>query len=133
MTKPKELLLSGKTYLQDQLFHGKSFWFILFLTLLAVIAIRASHSVDEKVLKISVLENNLKELEAEYLESKSKLMQLGMESQVTEKGKDIGLIPSSEPTQASISEMKPKDDSNILDREFEPYSIGLKLRWAATS
>ena len=71
MKGPKQILTNGKIYLQDTLFNGKSFWFILFLTLLAVLSIRASHSVDEKVLEISVLKNNLKELEAEYLESKS--------------------------------------------------------------
>jgi hypothetical protein len=97
MKGPKQILTNGKIYLQDTLFNGKSFWFILFLTLLAVLSIRASHSVDEKVLEISVLKNNLKELEAEYLESKSKLMQLGMESQVLERGKELGLQSSSEP------------------------------------
>ncbi len=52
--------------------------FILFLTLLTVLAIRSGHSVDEKVHEISNQKKQLKELQAEYIESKSKLQQLGM-------------------------------------------------------
>ncbi len=106
MKGPKQLLLTGKKYLQDKLFDGRSFWFVLFLTLLAVLSIRASHSVDEKVLQISVLKNDLKELEAEYLESKSKLMQLGMESQVLERGKELGLQSCEEPPTKMIVEVE---------------------------
>ena len=97
---------NGRTYLQDNLFDSKNYWFILFLTLLAVLSIRASHSVDEKVLEISVLKNDLKELEAEYLESKSKLMKLGMESQVIERGEALGLTPSEEPPKKIILDVE---------------------------
>ena len=80
--------------------------FALFLSLLAIIAIRSGHSVDEKVHEISRLESQLKELEAEYLESKSKLMQLGMESEVIRRGTQQGLIPSQEPPQKLIVEIE---------------------------
>ncbi|MCT4622645.1 MAG: FtsL-like putative cell division protein [Schleiferiaceae bacterium] len=102
MKSVKNIANSTKNYLQDRFFQGRSFWFVLFLTLLAVLSIRAGHSVDEKVLEISTLKNDLKELEAEYLESKSKLMQLGMESQVLEKGKSLGLQSCEEPPQKIV-------------------------------
>jgi hypothetical protein len=78
--------------------------FILFLSVLAIFSIRSGHSVDEKVHEISKLESELKELEAEYLESKSMIMQLGMESEVIKQGLKQGLIQSEEPPIKLVSE-----------------------------
>ena len=97
MKSPKNIRNSVGNYLRDNVFSGRSFGFVIFLTGLAVLSIRAGHSVDEKVLEISILEDNLKELEAEYLESKSNLMLLGMESQILEKGEAMGLQACDEP------------------------------------
>ncbi len=97
MKSPKNIRTSIGNYLSENVFSGRSFGFVIFLTFLAVLSIRAGHSVDEKVLEIARLEDQLQELEAEYLESKSDLMLLGMESQVLEKGEELGLVASKEP------------------------------------
>ena len=79
--------------------------FILFLTLLAILSIRSGHSVDEKVHEISKKQKDLKELQAEYIESKSKLQQLGMESQVVEKANELGLVESETPPSKIVVEL----------------------------
>lgn len=79
--------------------------FILFLTLLTILSIRAGHSIDEKVHEISKKKKKLKELQAEYIESKSKLQQLGMESQVIEKANELGLIESKTPPSKIVVEV----------------------------
>jgi len=97
MKSPKNIRASIGNYISVNVFSGRSFGFVIFLTILAVFSIRAGHSVDEKVLEIARLEDKLKELEAEYLESKSDLMLLGLESQILDKGAKMGLQPSEKP------------------------------------
>ncbi len=75
----------------------KALPFALFLTGIAMIAIRCSHSADKKVVEINELRNEMKELEAEHRESQNKLMELGMESKVLEKAQKIGLEESKTP------------------------------------
>lgn len=80
--------------------------FIVFLTFLLVLSIRSGHSVDEKVHEISKQKKTLKELQAEYIESKSKLMQLGMESHVVEKAEAHGLVESETPPQKIVVDVE---------------------------
>ena len=80
--------------------------FILFLTLLTILSIRSGHSIDEKVHEISKQEKTLKELQAEYIESKTKLMQLGMESHVIKRAEVLGLVESENPPIKIITEIE---------------------------
>ncbi len=71
--------------------------FAFYLTVLGLVAIRCSHQADEKIAEIQRKSTELNELESHYLETKSALMQWGMESHVQEKAMERGLVPSRKP------------------------------------
>ncbi len=68
-----------------------------FVTLLAIIAIYSAHSADRKVHRINQLEVEVDELESEHLDTKSRLMQIGLESQVEERVEPMGLKAAQHP------------------------------------
>ena len=67
------------------------------MSFLAVIMIASSHSADRKVYKIAKLNEDVKELRSAFVEGRSKLMKLKMESSVIKKLADKGLSPSEIP------------------------------------
>jgi hypothetical protein len=75
----------------------KALPFFVYITVLGLISIKCSHSADKKVVEINRLTQKMKELEAEHIETKSKLMQLSMESLVVEKAKQLGLEEAEQP------------------------------------
>ena len=75
----------------------KNWRMILFLSFLAIVMIASSHSADKKVHKIAGLANEVKELRSAFVEGRSKLMRLKMESTVRKKMEDKGLKPSETP------------------------------------
>lgn len=56
--------------------------------------IASSHSADKKVYEIARLNNEVKELRSNFLDGRSRLMRLKMESAVVLKMKEKGLSPS---------------------------------------
>ena len=86
----------GGSFLGDKR-APKALPFVGYLTFLALIAIKCSHSADQKVVEINTLRSNMRELEAEHRETKNKLMELGLESKVIEKAQEIGLQESTTP------------------------------------
>lgn len=70
---------------------------IIFISALAIIMIASSHSADQKVYEIARLKNEAKELRSAFVDGRSKLMRLKMEStiinKVAEKGLRISEIP----------------------------------------
>jgi len=75
----------------------KNWRLILFLSALAVIMIASSHSADRKVHEIAALNEEVKELRSAFVEGRSKLMRLKMESSVRTKLAEKGLQPSDVP------------------------------------
>lgn len=71
--------------------------FILFLVLLAIIMIGNNNSYDEKTYRIAVMTNEVKELRSEFVDRRSELMKLKMESTVSAKMEERGIVPSSVP------------------------------------
>lgn len=65
--------------------------FASYVTILALGSIYSAHSADRKVHRINELEVQVDELESEYLDTKAKLMQLGLESKVAERVEELGL------------------------------------------
>ncbi len=76
---------------------AKNWPFILYLSLLALIMIASSHSADRKVHEISRLRSQMKELNSEYIDTRSRLMIESMEYKVIEKGQGMGLEKSNTP------------------------------------
>ena len=88
-------VLRGKFLISDDSF--KNWRLILFLSLLAIIMIASSHSADRKVHEIAKLGEEVKELRSAFVEGRSKLMKLKMESSVIKKLVGRGLSPSEIP------------------------------------
>jgi len=72
----------------------KSWRFIIFLSVLAIIMIASSHSADKKVHEIARLTNEVKEMRSAFVDGRSKRQKLEMESTVISKVKDRGILPS---------------------------------------
>jgi len=100
MKKSINSILRGKFLISDDSF--KNWRLILFLSFLAVIMIASSHSADRKVYKIAKLNEDVKELRSAFVEGRSKLMKLKMESSVIKKLADKGLSPSEIPPKKII-------------------------------
>jgi hypothetical protein len=77
--------------------------FLGFLAFLGFIAIRAAHRADYKVHQIAKLRTEVKDLESEYIETKSKLMQLSLKSQVVSRAADLGLQKQQSPPKRIVS------------------------------
>tara|TARA_R110002050_G_scaffold24064_2_gene64095 strand:- start:11941 stop:12264 length:324 start_codon:yes stop_codon:yes gene_type:complete len=85
-------ILKGTFLISDDSF--KSWRFILFLSGLAIVMIASSHSADKKVYEIVRLTDEVKEMRSAFVDGRSKLMRLKMESSVIAKMKAKGLSPS---------------------------------------
>ena len=88
-------VLRGTFLISEDAF--KNWRFILFLSALAVIMIASSHSADRKVHEIAQLNEEVKELRSAFVEGRSKLMRLKMESNVQKKLLAKGIKPSNIP------------------------------------
>ena len=75
----------------------KNWRFIVFLLLLAIIMIANTHNYEKKIFKIAGLTNDVKELRSEFVDRRSELMKIKMESTVAEEMLDKGILPSSVP------------------------------------
>jgi hypothetical protein len=71
--------------------------FLGLLAFLGFLAIQAAHRADFKVHEIAKLRTEVKDLESEYIETKSRLMQLSLESQVLSRAGELGLHKQQEP------------------------------------
>jgi len=90
-------ILRGKFLVSDDSF--KNWRIIIFISFLAIIMIASSHSADQKVYKIARMKNEVKELRSAFVDGRSKLMRLKMESSIINKVSDKGL---------KISEIPPR-------------------------
>lgn len=75
----------------------KNWRFIVFLIVLAIIMIANTQSFEKKVYKINELTNQVKELRSEFVDRRSELMKLKMESTVSEKMVEKQIFPSTVP------------------------------------
>jgi len=108
-------LLKAK-YLVDQGSAGN--WrFIVFLILIAILMIANSHNYEQKIYRISALENEVKLLRSEFVDRRSQLMELKMESTVAKKMESRQIFPSSlPPKKIKVTE---KVDTNFWERLWQ--------------
>jgi hypothetical protein len=71
--------------------------FIVFLFVLALLMIANTHRFEQKVFRITEMTHEVKELRSEFVDKRSELMKLKMESTVSEKMKTRKIFPSSVP------------------------------------
>jgi len=75
----------------------KNWRFIVFLIVLAIIMIANTQNFEQKVFKITELTNEVKELRSEFVDRRSELMKLRMESTVSDKMIEKQIFPSTVP------------------------------------
>jgi len=88
-------ILKGKFLVSEDAF--KNWRIIIFVVFLLLIVISRSHSTDQKVLKIAKLNKEIRELKAEFIDTRTKVMRLELESSVQKKVAQRGLLPSKNP------------------------------------
>lgn len=88
-------LLKGKFLVSDE--APKNWLFILFASFLATVMIGSSHSADRKVHQIAALSEQVKELRSEFVDVRSDVQKLRLESKITEIVAVDELYPSEEP------------------------------------
>jgi hypothetical protein len=75
----------------------KNWRFIVFVIILAIIMIANTQRFEQKVFRIAELTNQVKELRSEFVDRRSELMKLKMESTVADKMIEKQIFPSTVP------------------------------------
>ena len=75
----------------------KNWLFIIFASFLATIMIASSHSADRKVHRLAALNEEVKELRSEFVDMRSDVQRLKLESSDRESVAAEGLLPSETP------------------------------------
>nr|WP_317631652.1 FtsL-like putative cell division protein [uncultured Flavobacterium sp.] len=80
-------------YLSDK--DAQQKWiFILFLLFLGILMIANSHLYESKSLKITSLNEEVKDLRSQFVDKRSELMEMKMESSISKKMERKGIYPS---------------------------------------
>jgi cell division protein FtsL len=90
-------ILKARFLINEDANAAKNWRFIVFLIILAIIMIANTQRYEQKVFKIVGLTNEVKELRSEFVDRRSELMKLKMESTVSEKMVAKDIFPSSVP------------------------------------
>ena len=93
----------------------KNWKFIVFLVILGMIMIANNHQYDAKNYRITELTNQVKELRSEFVDRRSELMKLKMESTVAKKMEARQILPSEVPPVKIVVESK-KDKKSFWDK-----------------
>jgi len=97
-------LLKAKFLISDDAL--KNWKFIVFLVILGMIMIANNHQYDAKNYRITELANEVKELRSEFVDRRSELMKLKMESTVAKKMETRQIFPSEVPPVKIVVESK---------------------------
>jgi hypothetical protein len=93
----------------------KNWRFIVFIIFLGILMIANTQRFEQKVFKIVELTNKSKELRSEFVDRRSELMKLKMESTVSEKMIEKEIFPSTvPPVKIKVREVKEKRFFQIL-------------------
>jgi hypothetical protein len=96
---------------------AKNWRFIVFVILLAIIMIANTQRYEQKVFKIVELTNKVKELRSEFVDRRSELMKLKMESTVSAKMEKRQIYPSTVPP-VKI-EVKEPEEKNFFEKLWQ--------------
>ncbi len=70
---------------------------IIYLSILALIMIASGHSTDRKIFKIAQLNEEIKMLKSEFIEQRTDLMNLKMETKIMKELQPLGIGPAKIP------------------------------------
>ena len=71
---------------------------IIYLSILALIMIASGHSTDRMIFKIAQLNDELKMLKSEFIEQRTDLMNLKMETKIMKELQPLGIGPAKNPS-----------------------------------
>ncbi|RZJ67191.1 MAG: S-adenosyl-methyltransferase [Flavobacterium sp.] len=91
--------------------------FIVFLITLAIIMIANTQWYEKKVFRIVALTTEVKELRSEFVDRRSELMQLKMESTVSQKMEERGIVPS--PVPPTKIKVKKTEEKGFFERLWQ--------------
>lgn len=95
----------------------KNWRFIVFIILLAILMIANTQRYEQKVFEIAKLNNEVKELRSEFVDRRSELMKLKMESTISDKMLDKQIFPSTVPP-VKI-EVKKEEEKSLFKRIWQ--------------
>ncbi|TDO77832.1 hypothetical protein EV143_10365 [Flavobacterium chryseum] len=95
----------------------KNWRFIVFIILLAIIMIANTQRYEQKVFEIAKLSNNVKELRSEFVDRRSELMKLKMESTISDKMLEKQIFPSTVPP--TKIEVTKEEEKSFLKRIWQ--------------
>ncbi|MFN2261995.1 MAG: FtsL-like putative cell division protein [Psychroflexus sp.] len=88
-------ILKGKFLISDGAFQNWTF--IVFCAVLAIIMIASSHSAEQKTFRVAELNQELRELRSEFVDTRKDVMQKKMESNVAKQMKEREIGISNQP------------------------------------
>ena len=88
-------IIKGNFLINENSFGNWSF--IIIFLVLSIVMISSSHAVDKKVHNISKLNEEIKSLRSEFVDTRSNLMQYQMESSILIKLNEKGIVSSKKP------------------------------------
>lgn len=88
-------ILKGKFLVSDD--APKNWMFIIYASFLATVMIASSHSADRKVHRVAALNEEVKELRSQFVDMRSDVQRLKLESTVMQTLEEDGLYPSEIP------------------------------------
>lgn len=87
----------------------KNWLFIIFASFLATVMIGSSHSADKKVHQIASLNEKIKEMRSEFVDVRSDVQRLKLESKIAQTLLESGLYPSETPPKKIMVKSSIKD------------------------
>lgn len=95
----------------------KNWRFIVFVIVLAIVMIANTQKFEQKVFRIAELTSEVKELRSEFVDRRSQLMKLRMESTISEKMVEKQIFPSTVPP-VKIK-VKKEEEKNFLKKIWQ--------------
>lgn len=108
-------ILKAKFLINDD--AAKNWQFIIFLIVLALIMIANSHNYEQKTYRITELDREVKEYRSEFVDRRSELMKLKMESTIATKMEEKMIFPSSVPPK-KIKVLK-EEEKSVLKKLWQ--------------
>lgn len=90
-------ILKARFLINEEANATKNWRFILFLIFLAIIMIANTQRFEQKVFKIIDLNTEVKQLRSEFVDRRSELMKLKMESTISAKMEEKQIFPADVP------------------------------------
>lgn len=97
---------------------NRNWGFILFVILLAIIMIANTNNYERKIFRIKALEGEVKELRSEFVDRRSELMELKLESTIEKKMIEKEIKPSAVPP-VKIKVKLDESKKNFLEKLWQ--------------